>query len=314
MKDFLWTEIYRPKTVAECILPDRLKSVFQSYVDKREIPNLLLTGTACVGKTTIAIAMCEEIGINYMFIKSSEESGIDTIRNKITNYASTVSLMGDRKVIILDEADGLSHEAQKALRGAIEAFSKNCTFILTCNYKAKIIEAIHSRSAVIDFTLRSEEKPKMASLFYKRLCAILKEQNVEYKQDVLVKIVEKYFPDFRRIVNELQRYSSTGKIDETTLAQINAIKNISDLVALLKDKNWSGMRKWVTLNSDTDQATINRKIYNGMSEFLKPESIPQCVVIIGRYQYQAAFVSDLEINMVAMLTEIMVECEFLLDI
>ena len=310
MDEFLYTEKYRPQKIADCVLPDRLKKVFQEYVTKREIPNLLLSGTAGVGKTTAAIAMCEEIGLNYLFINSSEDRGIDMLRTKIMGYASTVSLTGGRKVIILDEADGLTPEAQDGLRGAIEAFSANCTFILTCNFKAKLKEAIHSRCSVIDFSLRKEEKPVMAGMFFKRLMTILDSEGIPYDKNALAKIVEKFFPDYRRTLNELQRYATSGSIDAGVIAQISDIKSIADLVGYLKDKNFSEMRKWVTLNSDVDPSRIFRKIYDGMYEYMKPESIPQCVVTLAKYQYQAAFVADQEINLVACLTEIMVDGQF----
>lgn len=309
MSEFLWTEKYRPKTVSECILPERLKKVFQEYVNSKTIPNLMLTGTAGVGKTTVAIAMCEEIGINYLFINSSEERGIDTLRTKIKNYASTVSLVGGRKVIILDEADYITPEAQAGLRGAIEEFSANCTFIFTCNFKSRLIDALHSRCSVIDFTLVNGERPKMAALFFKRLGEILTKENIQYDKQVLIKIVEKFFPDYRRTLNELQRYSGSGSIDAGMIAQITDVKNLSDLIKNLKEKNFGGMRKWVVVNSDIDPARIFRKIYDGLYEYMKPESIPQAVVIIARYQYQSAFVADQEINLVACLTEIMVDCE-----
>jgi len=309
--EFLWTEKYRPQKLEDCILPDRLKKVFQEYVNEGKIPNLLLSGTAGVGKTTVALAMCEEIGLNYLFINSSEDRGIDMLRTKIMGYASTVSLTGGRKVIILDEADGLTPEAQDALRGAIEAFSSNCTFILTCNFKAKLKEAIHSRCSVIDFTLRKDEKPAMAGLFFKRLKEVLDKESITYDKNALAKIVEKFFPDYRRTLNELQRYSSSGSIDAGVVAQISDVTTIADLVKHLKDKNFGEMRKWVTINSDIDPSRIFRKIYDGMYSYLKPESIPQCVVILARYQYQAAFVADQELNAVACFTEIMCDCDFL---
>jgi DNA polymerase III delta prime subunit len=270
----------------------------------------MLTGTAGVGKTTVAIAMCEEIGINYLFINSSEERGIDTLRTKIKNYASTVSLVGGRKVIILDEADYITPEAQAGLRGAIEEFSANCTFIFTCNFKSRLIEALHSRCSVIDFTLVNGEKPKMAALFFKRLGEILTAENIQYDKQVLIKIVEKFFPDYRRTLNELQRYSGSGSIDAGMIAQITDVKNLSDLIKNLKEKNFGGMRKWVVVNSDIDPTRIFRKIYDGLYEYMKPESIPQAVVIIARYQYQSAFVADQEIHIVAMLTELMVDVDF----
>lgn len=310
MEEFLWVEKYRPKTVSECILPDRLKTPFQEYVNRKTIPNLLLTGGAGVGKTTVAKAMCNEIGLSYMHINASRENGIDTLRTKIVNYASTVSLSGTRKVIILDEADGLTPSAQEAFRGTIEEFSSNCSFILTCNFKNKLIEPMHSRSAVIDFSLRPDEKPKMASAFFKRLGEILDKEQVTYDKAVLVKIVEKYFPDFRRTLGQLQHFASTGPIDASTLTQVTDVKKINELVAALKTKNFKDMRKWVVLNSDVEASQIFRKVYDGLYDYMKPEYIPQAVIILGRYQFQAGFVADQEINTVAALTELMVECEF----
>jgi DNA polymerase III delta prime subunit len=307
--EYLWVEKYRPSKVSECILPDRIKKAFQEYVDKGSIPNLMLTGSAGVGKTTVAKAMCEEIGLNYLFINSSEDRGIDMLRTKIRGYASTISLTGGRKVIILDEADYLTPEAQAGLRGAIEEFSDNCSFIFTCNFKARLIEALHSRCSVIDFTLKAEEKPKMALQLTKRLEHILSTEGVSYDKEVLVQIVGKFFPDYRRSLNELQRYSSGGSIDAGTLAQVSDVRKIAELVGFLKNQNFSEMRKWVVSNSDIDPARIYRKIYDSLYEYFKPQSIPQAVVIIAKYQYQSAFVADQEINLVACLTEIMVDCE-----
>lgn len=308
--EFLWCERWRPKTVSDCILPDRIKSAFQEYVNTKSIPNLMLTGTAGVGKTTIASAMCEEIGLNYLFINSSEERGIDMLRTKIKGYASTISLTGGRKVIILDEADYLTPEAQAGLRGAIEEFSANCTFIFTCNFKARLIDALHSRCSVIDFTLKAEEKPRMASQFFKRLEVILKTEGITYDTKVLIKIVEKHFPDYRRTLNELQRYSSSGAIDAGVVSQVLDVRKLSDLSGHLKSGDFSAMRKWVVSNTDIDPARVYRKVYDSLYDFLKPESIPQAVVIIARYQYQSAFVADQEINLVACLTELMVDCEY----
>jgi DNA polymerase III delta prime subunit len=309
-EEFLWTEKYRPKTVSECILPDRLKKVFQQYVDQGEIPNLMLSGTAGVGKTTVARAMCLEIGLDHLFINSSEDRGIDMLRTKIRGYASTVSLTGGRKVIILDEADGLTPDAQDALRGAIEAYSVNCTFILTCNFKAKLKDAIHSRCSVIDFTLQAAEKPQMATQFYKRIAEIMTKENVAFDKRPLSALVMKYFPDYRRCLNELQRLTKeTGKIDDNTLHQLQEIRGMDDLVKALKDKNYSDMQKWVVRNSDLDPARIFRKLYDSLRSFLAATSIPPAVLILAKYQYQAAFVADQEINLVACLTEIMVDCE-----
>lgn len=308
-EEYLFVEKYRPRKVADCILPERLKNTFESYVKSGNIPNLMLTGTAGVGKTTIALAMCNELGINPLFINSSDERGIDTLRVKIKSYASTVSISGGRKVIILDEADYITPEAQAALRGAIEEFSTNCSFILTCNFKSRLIDALHSRCSVIDFTLRPEEKPKMALAFLKRLMTILATENITYDKAVLVKIIEKFFPDYRRTLNEIQRYASGGNIDAGVLAQISNVRNLDELIRSIKEKDFTSMRKWVVVNSDIDSSRVFRKIYDGLTEYVKPDSIPMAVVILGKYQYQAAFVADQEINMVACLTEIMVDCE-----
>jgi len=309
-ESFLWVEKYRPSTINDCILPDRLKKPFQEYVNNKEIPNLMLTGTAGVGKTTVARAMCDEIGINHLYINASENRGIDVLRTTIRNYASTVSLTGGKKVIILDEADYMTPDAQAAMRGAIEEFAANCTFIFTCNFKSKLIDAIHSRCSVIDFALRNDEKAKMASQLMKRMEHILTQEGVTYDKTVLAKIIEKYFPDYRRTLNELQRYSSSGSLDAGIVAQLSDVRKIGDLVKHLKDKNFSEMRKWCVANSDIEPARIYRKIYDGLYEYMKPHSIPQAVVTIGKYQYQSAFVADQEINLVACLTELMVECEY----
>lgn len=310
MDDYLWVEKYRPHKVSDCILPSRLKKIFQEFVNKKSIPNLMLTGTAGVGKTTVAKAMCDEIGCNYLFINSSEERGIDMLRTKIKGYASTISLTGGRKVIILDEADYLTPEAQAGLRGAIEEFSDNCSFIFTCNFKAKLIEAIHSRCSVVDFALKNDEKPEMAGGLYKRLESVLEAEGVTYDKKVLVAIIKKYFPDYRRTLNELQRYGSDGSLDTGILAQVADVRGIDDLVRFLRAGDFAEMRKWVVMNSDIDPARVYRKIYDSLNVFFKPESIPQAVVILAKYQYQAAFVADQEINLVSCLTEIMVDCEF----
>ena len=309
MSEYLYVEKYRPHKIEDCILPDRLKSVFQEYVTKGDIPNLMLTGTAGCGKTTVAKAMCEEIGINHLFINSSDERGIDTLRITIKGYASTVSLTGGRKVIILDEADYLTPEAQAGLRGAIEEFSENCSFIFTCNFKARLIDALHSRCSVIDFALKGDEKAKMAAQMFKRLANILTEEGITYDKDVLGKIVQRYFPDYRRTLNELQRYSTSGNIDAGVLSQVESVRKLDDLIKALKDKDFSTMRKWVVNNSDIDQSRIFRSIYDNLCVYLKAESVPMAVVTLAKYQYQAAFVADQELNLVACLTELMVECE-----
>jgi DNA polymerase III delta prime subunit len=309
MSEYLYVEKYRPHKIEDCILPDRLKSVFQEYVTKGDIPNLMLTGTAGCGKTTVAKAMCEEIGVNHLFINSSDERGIDTLRIKIKGYASTVSLTGGRKVIILDEADYLTPEAQAGLRGAIEEFSENCSFIFTCNFKARLIDALHSRCSVIDFALKGDEKVKMMAQMYKRITVILKEESIEYDEKVLPKIIQRYFPDYRRTLNELQRYSTSGNIDAGVLSQVESVRKLDDLIKALKEKDFSTMRKWVVNNSDIDQSRIFRSIYDNLCVYLKPESVPMAVVTLAKYQYQSAFVADQELNLVACLTELMVECE-----
>ena len=306
----LWVEKYRPKTIADCILPDAMKATFQEYVNKKEIPNLLLCGTAGVGKTTVAKALCEEVGCDYIVINGSDEGRqIETLRVKIKNYASSVSLMGGRKVVIIDEADYMNAESvQPALRGAIEEFSGNCSFIFTCNFKNRIMEAIHSRCTVVDFKLNGS-KAKMASAFFKRVESILKLENVEYDREVVVAIITKHFPDNRRILNELQRYSVGGTIDKGILSSVADVQ-LGDLIKSLKSKDFAGARKWVTQNLDNDPTKIYRKIYDGLYELLKPNSVPQLVLHLAKYQYQAVFVPDHEINMIACLTEVMVDCTF----
>ena len=304
----LWVERFRPKTIEECILPDSLKSTFQEYVNRKEIPNLLLSGSAGVGKTTVAKALCEEVGCDYIVINGSDENGVDTIRVKIKNYASSVSLMGGRKVIILDEADYLTPNAQAILRASIEEFSNNCSFIFTCNFKNRIIDPIHSRCTCIDFKLNGS-KAKMASAFFKRVEWILGQEKIEYEKDVVAAIITKHFPDNRRILNELQRYGVSGKIDKGILHSVADVQ-LADLIKALKSKDFAGARKWVTQNLDNDPAKIYRKLYDGLYELLQPNSVPQLVLHLAKYQYQAAFVPDHEINMIACLTEIMVDCEF----
>lgn len=305
----LWVEKYRPKKVQDCILPENIKETFQEYVDRKEIPNLLLSGSAGVGKTTIAKALCNEVGCDFIIINGSDESGIDVLRNKIKNYASSVSLTGGRKVIIIDEADYLNpNSTQPALRGAIEEFSGNCSFIFTCNFKNRIIAPIHSRCTVVDFKVNGN-KAKLAAQFMKRVEWILEQENVSYSKDVVAAVIMKHFPDNRRILNELQRYGISGTIDAGILASVSDVQT-KDLIKAIKEKDFSSARKWVTNNLDNDPASIFRKLYDTMYDYLKPNSIPQTVLILAKYQYQAAFVADQEINLVACLTEMMVECEF----
>jgi DNA polymerase III delta prime subunit len=309
MEQMLWTEKFRPQTIDDCILPDRLKKPFQEYVNQKNIPNLLLAGGPGVGKTTVAKAMCKEVGCDYLVINGSDESGIDTFRTKIKNYASSLSLAGGRKVIIIDEADYLNpNSTQPALRNAIEEFAGNCSFIFTCNYKNRIIDPLHSRCAVIDFGLKNGEKAKMASAFFKRIQSILQSEKVEYDDAVIAELVKKHFPDFRRVLNELQRYSQFGKIDTGILVQISDV-SIDELIKNVKQKDFGAIRKWIATH-EIDSTILFRKIYDALYDTLKPQSIPQAVLILADYQYKAAFVADAEINTVACLTELMVSCEF----
>jgi DNA polymerase III delta prime subunit len=307
---FLWVEQYRPKTVDECILPKTLKSQLQSYVNKQDISNLILAGGPGVGKTTAARAMLEQIGATYMFINGSEESGIDVLRTKIKNFASTVSLEGGRKYLILDEADYLNPQStQPALRGFMEEFHSNCGFILTCNYKNKLIAPLHSRCGVVDFTIPKSEKAGLAGQFFKRAISILKENEIKYNEKVVAELINTHFPDWRRILNELQRYSVSGEIDAGILVNLNE-KNIKDLMGMMKNKEFTNVRKWVVDNIDNDPVTMFRAVYDNMYDYLEPSTIPHVVVILGEYQYKNAFVADPEINMVACLTEIMARGKF----
>ena len=306
----LWVERYRPHTIADCILPEEYKSTFQSYVDRKEIPHLLLCGGPGVGKTTVAKALCDEIGCDYLMINGSDESGIDTFRVKIKNYASSMSLGGGKKVIIIDEADYLNpNSTQPAMRAAMEEFAHNCTFIMTCNYKNRIIEPLHSRCAVIEFKLRKEDRPKMAAGFMKRAAEILAAEKIPFDKAVLVEVVKKHFPDYRRVLNELQRYSVSGKIDAGILTSIADV-SLNELVTSLKDQNFSAMRKWVADFGSDDPARIYRKIYDSLYDVMDKSTIPNAVLILAKYQYQAAFVADQELNLTACLTEMMVECKF----
>jgi len=305
----LWVEKYRPKTIEDCILPDSLKATFQEFVNRKEIPNLLLSGTAGVGKTTVAKALCQEVGCDYIMINGSDDSGIDVLRNKIKNYASSMSLMGGRKVVIVDEADYLNpNSTQPAFRGVIDEFASNCSFIFTCNFKNRIMEPIHSRCTCIDFKLNGS-KASMASKFFKRIENILTLENVQYDKEVVAAIITKHFPDNRRVLNELQRFSISGVIDKGALGAVADVQ-LKDLIKALRDKDFASARKWVTQNLDNDPTKIYRKIYDGLYDLLKPNSVPQLVLHLAKYQYQSAFVADHEINMIACLTEIMVDCEF----
>ena len=310
--EFLFVEKYRPQVIDDCILPDDTKKTFKEFVEKGEIPNLLLAGPPGIGKTTIAKALCNELGADFYVINGSDEGRfLDTVRNQAKNFASTVSLTGSskHKVIIIDEADNTGNDVQLLLRANIEAFYNNCRFIFTCNYKNKIIEPLHSRCAVIDFTIKGKQKVQLAGSFFKRLQAILEQEKIEYDQKVIAELVSKHFPDFRRVLNECQRYSTGGKIDSGILASFSDI-SVTELIKYLKEKNFTEVRKWVTSNLDNDSVVILRRVYDALYEVLVPASIPAAVLIIAKYQYQIAFVADQEINLLAALTEIMVEVEF----
>ena len=310
-EEFLWVEKYRPKTIDECILPSSLKEEFKNLIKKGELPNQIYTGSAGVGKTTVARAICDEIGADVMFINASMENGIDVLRTKIMQFASTVSLSDSKKVVILDEADYTNPQSfQPALRGFIEEFSNNVRFIFTCNFKNRLIEPLHSRCSVVDFKIHGAEKKEIAALFFKRVINILKKEGVEYDQKVVAELVQKHFPDFRRVLNELQRYASSGKIDTGILVNVG-VESFKQLLQMMKDKNFTDVRKWVGKNSDGDTTRIFRELYDVSSTFLEPSSVPQLVLILADYQHRAAFVADHEINIMAAFTEIMSSCKFI---
>jgi DNA polymerase III delta prime subunit len=310
--DFLWVEKYRPQTIEDCILPENIKKTFSDFLNRGEIPNMLLAGPPGIGKTTVAKALCNELGVDSYVINGSDEGRfLDTVRNTAKNFASTVSLMSTakHKVIIIDEADNTTTDVQLLLRAFTEEFSGNCRFIFTCNYKNKIIEPLHSRCAVVDFAIKGKEKASLAGSFFKRLQNILDEEHIEFDQKVLAELINKHFPDWRRVLNECQRYSSSGKIDSAILATFSDVK-IDDLIKNLKEKNFTEVRKWVVSNLDNDSSIILRRVYDALYGTVVPSSIPAAVLIIAKYQYQIAFVADQEINLLAALTEIMCECEF----
>lgn len=306
-EQFIWVEKYRPRTIEDCILPDHQKETFRQILAKGEMPNMLLAGGAGMGKTTIARALCEEMQCEYIVINGSSDNGIDVLRNSIKNFASTVSFEGKKKVIILDEADYLTTNMQAGLRAFIEEFSANCRFVFTCNFKNKIIAPLHSRTTVIEFKLAKTEKQQVAAAFFKRATEILRLEGIEFDPKVVAKLIEKYFPDYRRILNEMQRYSVSGRIDEGALSQLQDV-NLKDLIDALKEKDFKKMRTWVANNIDSDPQTLFRKLYDGLDDQVK--QVPQLVILLADYQYKAAFVADHELNLVACLTEIMASVEF----
>ena len=309
-ESFLWVEKYRPKTINECILPDRLKTIFQQISSEGRIPNMILSGGPGMGKTTVAKALCNEVGCDFLMINGSEESGIDVLRTKIRGYASTVSFDGKRKVVILDEADYLNPQStQPALRSFIEEFEKHCSFIMTCNYINRIIEPLHSRCQTIDFRINKEEKLNVGSNFGKRLYTILDQEKVDYDKKVVAEVLMKHFPDYRRVLNELQKYSKYGNIDSGILSQVSDL-DLSELMNYMKDKKFNEVRKWVVNNLDNDPQKIYRKIYDVAENYIQATSLPQLVLILADSQYKSAFAADHELNLVACLVEIMVECQF----
>jgi len=311
-KKFLWVERYRPNTIGDCILPDSIKDSFRGFIEQKEIPNLLLAGTAGVGKTTVAKALCNEIGASFITINGSDEGRfLDTVRNKIRTFASTVSLTSSsaHKVVIIDEADNTTSDVQLSLRTAVEEFHENCRFIFTCNFPNKIIEPLHSRCTVIDFKIKNGDKPLLQVAFFKRLHSILIENSIEFEDKVLLQLITRYYPDWRRLINETQRHAVAGKIDASILIDIADI-NLDDLVRSLKNKEFTVVKKWVVNNIDNDPNLVMRKIYDSLYESLKRNSIPEAVLVLAKYQYQIPFVADQEINMLACLTEIMMSCEF----
>ena len=309
-ESFLWVEKYRPKTINECILPDRLKTIFQQISSEGRIPNMILSGGPGMGKTTVAKALCNEVGCDFLMINGSEESGIDVLRTKIRGYASTVSFDGKRKVVILDEADYLNPQStQPALRSFIEEFEKHCSFIMTCNYINRIIEPLHSRCQTIDFRINKEEKLNVGSNFGKRLYTILDQEKVDYDKKVVAEVLMKHFPDYRRVLNELQKYSKYGSIDSGILSQVTEL-DLAELMKYMKDKKFNEVRKWVVNNLDNDPQKVYRKIYDIAEKHIQSTSLPQLVLILAESQYKSAFAADHELNLVACLVEIMVECQF----
>ena len=311
-KEFLWVEKYRPNIVEDCILPASTKEVFQGFVNQGELPNLLLTGTAGVGKTTIAKAMCEEIGASYIVINGSDEGRfLDTVRNRIRQFASTVSLTSgaSHKVVIIDEADNTTNDVQLSLRTAVEEFHSNCRFIFTCNFINKIIEPLHSRCTVVDFRIKPEQAVQLQGEFFTRLKSILVHEQVQYEDKVLAKLVRRYYPDWRRLINECQRYAATGSISSAILVDVADV-NLDTLLTSLKKKEFTNVKNWVVQHMDNDPTMVMRKIYDSLYEVLKPASIPEAVLIIAKYMNSIPIVPDQEVNLLACLTEIMMSCEF----
>lgn len=308
-EEFLWTERYRPRKISDTILPQSLKKVFQQFVDNGEVPNLLLSGGPGTGKTTVARAMLDELDADYILINGSLSGDMDTLRNQIQTYVSTVSFSGGRKTVILDEADYLGAKVMASLRGFIEEFS-NCSFIFTCNHKNRIIEAIHSRCSCIDFSFSKDEKNELAAQFFKRICSILEKEKVTYDKKSVVELVKKYYPDGRRIINELQRYAASGSIDSGILASIGN-SQLKELIPMMKDKNFAAVRKWIGENSDSSNDDLYWAFYNNCAQYFKPSTIPFLIITLAKYQYQEAFVTSPEINIAACLAEIMSEADFL---
>ena len=310
--DFLWVEKYRPKVIDECILPETIKNVFKGFVSQGELPNLLLTGSAGVGKTTIAKALCDEIGASYIMINGSDEGRfLDTVRNRIRTFASTVSLTSgaSHKVVIIDEADNTTNDVQLSLRSAVEEFHNNCRFIFTCNFINKIIEPLHSRCTVVDFRVKNGQSVALQGQFFERLRVILKKENAKFEDKVLAKLIKRYYPDWRRLINECQRYSANGSIDAAILVDVADV-NLDSLLSALKQKDFKTVKEWVVQHMDNDPSMVMRKIYDNLYGVLKPNSIPEAVLVIAKYMRDISNVPDQEINMLACLTEIMMTCEF----
>jgi DNA polymerase III delta prime subunit len=304
----LWVEKYRPRSINEAVLDPQIKKTFFDFIEKKSLPNLILTGNAGCGKTTVARAICTEMGMDYVLINASDDRGIDTVRLKIREYASSMSLTNEKKVVILDEADNMTTDAQKILRGVFEEFHETCRFILTCNFPNKLLPPIHSRCSVIDFTIKKKNMERMSSLFFERVCFILSEEKVQFEPAVVVKMIIRHYPDMRRLLNELQRYGTSGSIDIGILGDESG--SIETLVESLSKKQFSKVREWVVQNQNDNQTGVFRQVYDSLYDSLQSASIPEAVIIISEYQYKSAFVADQEINTLACLTELMLKCDF----